>query len=460
MTSPWLSGVLRPRPGGGILWETARGCIYGCAYCFDARGTHGVRHLPEERLIEELKLFANAGASQVWILDSTFNAPPERGKRLLRLLLEHAPQLHFHLEARAELLDAETVELLSQLPCSVQLGLQTTSEAALRNLRRSFDRDQFDHVCRLLNQYGVTFGIDLIYALPGDSHAGFIASLDYALAQRPNQLDVFPLSVLPGTELHRRRKELKIFAPQQPPYVVEKLPNYTPRDIRRSRELAQACDLFYNRGRAVGFFSSLAEVCALSGSALLEAFDTWLRTCSPSAAQEDAPEKLLQLQLDFTHHQLTTCGQGHLSAALSDLVRFHYHYAEALLGAETPAAQQPLPEDLSKAVLRCAPSLRLVDFHYEIQDLLDMEASGLDLEAFVDLFRPVGSTALFFRREGEVACESLSDEFSLLLLNCREANRVEHLVDESFGRDVMIELLTLAWEEGLLEIATAGEAGP
>ena len=74
---------------------------------------------------------------------------------------------------------------------------------ALKYLHRSFDRERFDHVCRLLNQYGITYGIDLIYALPGDSHETFVASLDYALSQRPNQLDIFPLSVLPGTELYR-----------------------------------------------------------------------------------------------------------------------------------------------------------------------------------------------------------------------------------------------------------------
>jgi len=463
LNSPWTSGVLSPAENGGVLWETARGCIYSCAYCFDARGSHGVRHVPEKRLIDELRLFSSSGVAQVWILDSTFNAPPERGKRLLRLLRKHAPLLHYHLEARAELLDAETIELLSQLHCSVQLGLQSTTPQALKYLHRSFDRERFDHVCRLLNQYGITYGIDLIYALPGDSHETFVASLDYALSQRPNQLDIFPLSVLPGTELYRRREELQIIAQQHPPYQVEMLPDYPPRDIRRSRELAAACDLFYTRGRAVGFFSSFAEVCNLSDSALLESFASWLRTHHPSVALDSldpAPEDLLQLQLDFARYQLDICGRPHLEQALCDLIRFHFHYAEALLGPETPAASQPAPENLVETTLRCAASLRLVDFHYEIQDLLDMEANGLDLEAFVDLFRPVGSTALFLRRGGEVACESLSDEFSLLLLNCGEGNRVDHLVDERVGRDVMIELLALAWEEGLLELTTAAEADP
>ena len=147
-------------------------------------------------------------------------------------------------------------------------------------------------------------------------------------------------------------------------------------------------------------------------------------------------------------------------SAFCDLIRFHFYYAETLFDDETPAATEPLPQDFAAQQFRCADTIRLVDFHYEIQDLLDMEANGLDLEAFADLFRPVGSTALFMRREGMVACESLSDEFSLLLLNCQEANGIGHLVGEGPGAREMIELLNIAWEEGLLKTATAAAAGP
>lgn len=466
LRSPWLSGVLQVPEHGGVLWETSRGCVYGCSYCFDARGHHGVRHYPEQRLADELEFFVKQHASRVWVLDSTFNSPPQRGKRLLRLLLQHAPQLHYHLEARAELLDAETISLLSQLRCSLQLGLQTIHTAALKHLQRHFEHESFCHACRMLNQHGVPFGIDLMYGLPGDSHSGFVDSLDFALEQRPDHLDIFPLAVLPGTELYRLRKELKLSAADKPPYQISSLPGYSAQQLQQSRELAEACDLFYNRGRAVGFLSSLSACLEMVGSDLLKAFSSWFKKRYKNDARRldrDYPwtsSELLQLQLDYVHELLQEEQLAHLDMAFSDLIRFHHYHAETLLGPETPASTEPFPEDFTHRKFHCVASIQLVDFYYEIQDLLDMEASGLNVEAFVDLFRPVGSTALFIQREGEVACESLSDEFSLLLLNCREPNRVAHLVDEQLGDSEMTELLKLAWEEGLLNSPTAEAEGP
>jgi len=466
LPSPWLSGVLEPQPGGGVLWESSRGCLYACAYCFDARGSHGVRHVPRQRLEAELRLFAARHVAQAWVLDSTFNSPPQRGKELLRAMLRHAPEIHYHLEARAELLDPEYVELLAQLHCSVQLGLQTTTPQALKHLHRHFDPRDFEHACDLLNQAGVTFGIDLIYALPGDSHAGFTASLDYALRQRPNQLDIFPLAVLPGTELRRKQEDLGIVAAPDPPYLVASLPGYSADEIAQSRDLARACDLFYNRGRAVGFFAPLAETCELSGSELLEAFSAWLRAHVPLLDErlehlEDWPlDELLEQQLAFARSVLEEHDKDHLVLAMRDLIRFHFYFAETLLGEETPPALEPPPENLATELFRLVPSLQLVDFHYEIADLLNMEASGLDLDAFADLFRPVGSTALFLRRGDEVACESLGTAFAQLLRECREPRTLATLSIADANAAELVELLTVAWEEGLLAQVTAGEADP
>ncbi|MFN2257508.1 MAG: DUF2232 domain-containing protein [Desulfuromonadaceae bacterium] len=103
--SPWLNEILTPQRG--VLLETARGCPFRCAYCFDARGNRAVTRIPYLRLQQELELFVAHGVEQVWVLDSSFNVPCSRGKELLRLFLEYAPELHYHLEAKAEYIDAE-----------------------------------------------------------------------------------------------------------------------------------------------------------------------------------------------------------------------------------------------------------------------------------------------------------------------------------------------------------------
>ncbi len=244
LPSPWLTGVLPLSPGCGVLWEVARGCHFNCSFCYDAKGHRGVRPLPFERLRQELELFAASDVGQIWILDSTFNAPTQRGHQLLQLLLDVAPQTHYHIEAKADLLDSHTIDLLAQLSCSVQIGLQSARPEVLKPLQRHINPGQMRKVLHQLNLAGIIFGLDLIYGLPGDNHQGFCRSLDFALEQQPNQVDIFPLAVLPGTDLHQHSDKSGLRAQNTPPYLVEATTSYPIDQIEQSRLLAAATDIF------------------------------------------------------------------------------------------------------------------------------------------------------------------------------------------------------------------------
>ncbi len=456
LPSPWLSGVLTPEAGSGVLWETSRGCPFGCDFCFDARGSRGVRHLGEERLEAELALFVRAGVAQVWVLDSTFNFPPVRGKRLLRLIAERAPHIHFHFEAKADFLDRETARLLSRLSCSVQIGLQSARPEVLRNIHRTLDPAAFCSKVHLLSAEGVTFGLDVIYGLPGDDHQGFRQSLDTALAMAPNHLEMFPLAVLPGTPLHRQRQRFGLRAQDHPPYEIIESASYPAADLALSRRLAAAVDLFYNTGRAVGFFSALQKATGQSPVAFLEGFVEWA-LARPELEEKRflnteawGPKEVLPLQEQYVTHLLRKQGREDLVACALDLMRYHYHHAEALLGPETlPAQPETLRNrDLWNIELKTSPSLQLVPFTYEILDLLEM--GEVDLQQMASLFRPVGSVALFLRRGDQVYCESLEEGFLRLLNGCRKARTPKEIFGGSISAREGAEIVEFAVAEGFL----------
>ena len=208
--SPWLTGVLQAEHG--VLWEVARGCPFQCSYCFDSLGGSKVRTLPMERLAAELDLFTTAGVAHLWVLDSSFNVPTARGKELLALLASRAPEIHVHLEAKIEHLDSEMIQMMGLIPCSLQVGLQSTQPQVLRAIHRPLDIENYTRQLGELAEAGVTFGIDLIFGLPLDDLTGFRDSLTIALEHRPNHLDLFPLAVLPGTTLFNQKEEFGIIA--------------------------------------------------------------------------------------------------------------------------------------------------------------------------------------------------------------------------------------------------------
>ena len=90
----------------------------------------------------------------------------------------------------------------------------------------------------------------------------------------------------------------------------------------------------------------------------------------------------------------------------------------------------------------------MVRFRFEIIDLLQVDE--MDLRQFVNLFRPVGSTALFVRRGGEVFCESLEEDFARLLQGSDGSRSPQEIFDGSVNRQEGEEFIEFAVSEGIL----------
>lgn len=456
-TSPWLSGLLDPSPG--VLWEVTRGCAFACDYCFDARGQYGVRPLPKDRLLAELEWFVAKGVSQVWVLDSTFNYPPERGIELLEMLLKKAPSLHYHLEAKADFLDRQTVSLLGKLNCSVQIGLQSMREQVLKAIHRPLDMEAFNEVIHLLDAESVVYGFDLIYGLPEDNYTGFRESLDAALTYAPNHLHIFPLAILPGTRLAESRDRYGIVAQTEPPYELLCSDNWSKEELVFCRRLAAAVDLFYNTGRAVAFFPAILQTLQCRPSALFEDFFRWAlqqpEIDSDHLIRVDdwGPDDVYRLLQGYLCDQLRQTGQGHLVSVFLDLLCYHFNYAETLLGEELspPSEETVPPHDLWETPWQRSHKFRLVPFAYEILDLLEME--DMQLEEIAMLFRPVGSVALFMRRNNQVFCESLGEEMLQLLQKSDGKTSPRDIFAGSVSRATGEEIVQFALSEGLLHPA-------
>ncbi len=448
LASPWLSNSLKPVEGGAV-WEVARGCPFNCNFCYDAKGTAGVRPLPLARLAAELELFCRNGTEQVWVLDSSFNAPQKRGEQLLRLLLDKAPQLHYHLEAKAEFIDPNTIDLLSQLSCSVQLGLQSADSEVLAGLNRKINPQKFWAGVELLANSGLTFGLDLIYGLPGDSYAGFCASLERTLNYRPNQVDIFPLAVLPGTKLYQQKTELGLEADAQPPYLLRQSTEFPAEQMHACALLAAAADLFYNLGRAVGFLLPCCESLRITPLQLVEDFRDWF---IETQGGEDAllnhdglhSEQILQFQQDFIAQRFRQAGRHKLLPIVSDILDYHYRYAETLLGEETLPAADEIPEG---AVLGLAKGVCLIHFRCDI--LAALENEQIDLRRWGKLLEQTPTTGLMIRRGGEVLSEALTEEFAELLARAKQGQTARQLL-AGLPAEEAGELLQFALQEGLL----------
>ncbi len=373
LSSPWLDGSLDDsvavRDHKGALWELARGCPFGCSYCYESKGERAVRHFPRERLERELERFVEKGIERIFVLDPTYNGSRARALETLALIERRAPDIHFNFEVRAELLDRELAEAFSRIPCSLQVGLQSSNAEALKLVNRPSDTRVFAKKIGLLNDAGVVFGLDLMYGLPGDSLSSFRASVDFAIDLYPNNLELFRLSVLPGTVLFEEAASLGIEFSPVPPYHARSNRTFPAADMARAAELARATEVFYTQGRAVSWFLAVLRPLKLKSSRFLSDFAGFLGSPSVKARYSFLAEG--------------SCADlAHVDAERLQLAFLETKYAEKGLSWAWPAARDLV--SINGAWTRAfaeGESTRL-DLSYDPEDLMGPDA--MDLASFAE----------------------------------------------------------------------------
>lgn len=324
LSSPYLDGTLDPAEFGGALWELARGCPFKCSYCYESKGEKTVRLFPMERIEKELDLFAKKKLPQVFVLDPTYNANKQRALDLLKLIAKKTPDTFYYFEARAEFIDRQLAQAFTRLPCAVQIGLQTANEEVAKAVHRPFVKKQFLKGINCLNEADVIFGLDLIYGLPLDTFKSFKESVDFAASLYPNNLEIFCLSVLPGTDLYDRAQELKLNFQETPPYHVIHTDRFSAQDLEAARKIAEGCSLFYNSGRAVPWFNTICKAAKIRPSQFFMDFSQWNDKQAEKIDCSCTDHLLIEkIQLKFINHLFNNKNLGRYLKAANDIIVYN-----------------------------------------------------------------------------------------------------------------------------------------
>jgi hypothetical protein len=241
--SPYLSGILDAQIENLMLLETQRGCPYRCGFCFYNKSRAGTVFADEENLLRAVAWAVDRGIGEVYLLDPSLNVRP-RLKGLLaeigRLNADH--RIRFFSEIRAEAVDDQLADLLAAAGFKwFEVGLQSTNPKALQLMSRPTPLKRFVAGAQRLKSRGITPSVDLIIGLPGDDLQGFRRSVDF-VADHGLQEDVqiFPLSLLPGTDFRRRSRELGLRFENHPPYTVTASRGFRPEDFLSAYDYAES----------------------------------------------------------------------------------------------------------------------------------------------------------------------------------------------------------------------------
>jgi hypothetical protein len=218
--NPYLTGDLPVRPDEPICLETVRGCPHRCSYCCYGKSFPRLRSFPPQVVDGVFTLARRAGAPEIYLMDPSFGSAPGLEERLRRIAALNPTRVPLHTELRLEAVTPEAARLLGEAGfVSVEAGLQSTNRQALRRVRRTWNRDRFLRGARLLQAQGIQIRTGIILGLPHDGLAELEATLDFVLdCGLAEHLEIYPLSLLPGTEIRREAGRLGIRFMELPPY--------------------------------------------------------------------------------------------------------------------------------------------------------------------------------------------------------------------------------------------------
>lgn len=236
-----------------VYYESARGCPFGCRYCLSSLDkTLHYRSL--ERTLADLDYFLAHQVPQVKLIDRTFNCDKGRANAIWRHLIEHDNGVtNFHFEVAGELLDEESLTLLSQARPGLfqfEIGVQTLNTDALREVCRPADFARLFRVVQRLRSYGnIHLHLDLIAGLPKEGMDSFIRSFNGVYALAPHQLQLGFLKVLKGSGIYQNREKYGLLFTEDPPYEVLQTAWLSYDEILRLKRAEDMLERYYNSGR-------------------------------------------------------------------------------------------------------------------------------------------------------------------------------------------------------------------
>jgi radical SAM superfamily enzyme YgiQ (UPF0313 family) len=260
--------------GRAICLETQRGCVFTCNFCFYNKDLSiRNRRFDLARVKEEISFWLQREVDEIYLMDPVFNLNAARAKEICHFVAQHNHRkVRFHTEVWAEFIDEEMARLFREGNFAfLEVGLQTTDDTVLASVERRLKLKQFIEGISHLKRFDLRFELQLIYGLPGETRASFKRSLDFAASLEPPRLEVYPLMVLPGTELWRKAEILNLNFDPEPPYRIRSHPSMSVSDVNYGDKVAQAVSF---PGNSLAF-RLLYKKSRLKFSDMLDEWITW-----------------------------------------------------------------------------------------------------------------------------------------------------------------------------------------
>ena len=213
----------------------------GCTFC-DNRSFSPSRRVPRRKIVDQidegiarLKRRYNCNDFIAYFQPATNTyAEIDRLREIYFAALEHPHVVAMSIGTRPDCVPDEVVDLLgevaSQIPLSVEIGVQTIHDRSLEWMNRGHDYGCFPDALERCRGRGFEICSHIILGLPGESHADMMASADEMARLRLDSIKMHNLYAVKNTPLADQVVAGEVELMQRDEYVgtlidfIERLP--------------------------------------------------------------------------------------------------------------------------------------------------------------------------------------------------------------------------------------------
>ncbi len=202
----------------------------GCVYCDNDSFTGGILFpgLPVEEQVRRTILspgrHRNARRLLVYFQRYTNSyAPPEELDRLYRAAFCHPDVAGIVVGTRPDCLGEEVLDVLEGIGrngyVSVEIGLQSKSDAVLARVNRGHTVAEFVAAVASVRARGIDTGVHLIYGLPGDTRENFVETANLLSELDVQGVKLHHFHVVAGSAMAREWERGTVRVPEYGEYV-------------------------------------------------------------------------------------------------------------------------------------------------------------------------------------------------------------------------------------------------
>lgn len=195
------------------LFISHEGCPHDCVFCNQDRISGSTERVTAEKVYETVDEYLETidrtnATVEISFFGGTFTAiPEERQRELLNVAREYKDKKlidKIRMSTRPDYIDDYILTYLKEYKVDIiELGVQSLNNKVLHASGRGHTAEDVERASKLIKQYGITLGHQIMPGLPSDNYERDIETVKESIKMKPDICRLYPSLVIKDTPMER-----------------------------------------------------------------------------------------------------------------------------------------------------------------------------------------------------------------------------------------------------------------